>query len=233
MLATQESFPAVREYQAKRFRVVAGLFGINLEEGGLADGTRLLTWLAERRENLNVHNPYGGVILGTPPLPDREVFLRHRTSLRRRAASMRRLYDQMGAELLEAAFPEAAAICVSADRLKQFGLTSRPPNANEECLKYMEEHGEDVTDEIEVDDDVPRERTDALLRAEEENLLRLRCLSEAKNIVRQRAVGLGLVLESEADRAIYEMDVETFLEVAEGFPDLSRVDFKPLTALEK
>lgn len=225
MLATRESFPAVKEYHAKRFRVVAGLFDIDLETRDLASPTGLLAWLAGRRENLDAHNPYAGWILGQPPSPDRDIFHKHRGSLLRQAACLRRLYDQMGAELLAAAFPKAAGLGVSTERLRQFGLADIPPNANQECLDYMEKQ---AGKEIAVEDGVPQERTDSLLRAEEEHLLQLRSLADAKNRVRRRAIERGLATEADADQAIYELEVAAFVEIADGFPALSRVDFKPL-----
>lgn len=50
----------------------------------------------------------------------------------------------------------------------------------------------------------------------------------AKSVIIERALAAGIGTPETLSRIIYDMSVPDFRELTEGFPKLSRVDFKPL-----
>ena len=65
------------------------------------------------------------------------------------------------------------------------------------------------------------------LKRREENLERARRKTGVeKTAVIARALAAGIGIPETVSQIIYEMGVEEFLKLTEGFPALSRVDFK-------
>jgi hypothetical protein len=221
MLDTRKMFPTVRDYYEKRYRILSGLF-----EAHLAD-TLGLDELASRYTRASSIDPCEGVILGSNGIDRLSGYISSMRELRRHAADMRRIYARLGVEWLIEHCPGIEERRVHVSRLKEFGIIPKPPNAVDECFKAMEM---DAGEEEPVNDDVPAFVSAELMRGEEE-IERVRQANKlAIPIVIERALAAGFGTPETIFQAIYDMNVQDFLKLADGFPKLSRVDFKPQAA---
>lgn len=218
MIDTLESFPAIRDYHEKRYRILCGLFEVNLAD------TNGLHQLATQYTRASSIDPCDGVVLGSNGVDRLSGYISSMRELRRCAAAMRRIYARLGVEWLIENCPGIERRRVHVSRLKEFGIIPKPPSAMDELLKAMEmDSGEDEP----VDDDVPQSVCDVLMRREEEIERAKQANKLAIPIVIERAVAAGFGTPETVPQAIYDMKVRDFLKLADGFPKLSRVDFKP------
>jgi len=216
MLTSRELYPAIRDYHEKRYRILSGLFDFDPQENsGLAD-------LADCYTRASFYNPCGGVFLGSNGVDRLSGFTTGMRELRRHAANMRRIYSHLGVEWLIENYPGIEKKRVHVSRLKEFGISPKPPSAVDECIKAME------SDEPEpVDDDVPTSVSDDLKRGEEARERARRETEAAVPVVIKRALAAGIGTPETVFQVICDMNVHDFLKLADGFPKLSRVDFKP------
>lgn len=216
MLASRQMFPAIRDYHEKRCRILSGLFEVDLQRySGLAD-------LADCYTRAAFYNPCGGVLLGSNGVDRLGGFRGAMRQLRRHAADMRRIYASLGVEWLIENYPGIEKKRVHVSRLKEFGVSPKPPSAVDECIKAMESD-----DPKPVDDDVPAPVSDELKRGEEKIERARRETEAAIPIIIERALAAGIGTPETVSQVICDMNVRDFLKLTEGFPKLSRVDFKP------
>jgi hypothetical protein len=78
-----------------------------------------------------------------------------------------------------------------------------------------------------VDDDVPTSVGDGIKRREEARERARRDTESAVPVVIRRALSAGIGTPETVSEIISNMNVRDFLKLADGFPKLSRVDFKP------
>ena len=74
----------------------------------------------------------------------------------------------------------------------------------------------------------PKILTEDELHREKEMQVIYQATQAAKSIIIERALAAGIGTPETLSRIIYDMSVPDFRELTEGFPKLSRVDFKPL-----
>ena len=74
----------------------------------------------------------------------------------------------------------------------------------------------------------PKTLTEDELHREKEMQEIYHATQAAKSIIIKRALAAGIGTPETISRIIYDMSVPDFRELTEGFPKLSRVDFKPL-----
>ena len=217
MLASREMFPAIRDFHAKRCRILTGLFEIQLQE---PDG---LAALAKCYTQAAFYDPCGGVLLGSNGVDRLGRYRASMRQIRRHAADMRRIYARLGVEWLAENYPGIEKKRVHVSRLKEFNLSKPPTKAEEceECIKAME------NDEPEpVDDDVPASVSDDLKRGEEVRERARRETEAAIPIIIERALAAGIGTPETVSQIICDMNVRDFLKITAGFPNLSRVDFQ-------
>lgn len=222
MRATREMVPVIRDYHEKRCRILTELFEVQLLEcSGLTD-------LADCYTRASFYDPCGGVLLGSNGVDRLDCFRASMRELRRHAASMRRIYARLGVEWLIKNYPEIEKKRVHVSRLREFGISPKPPSAVDECIKAMETDADEV--EEPVDDDVPASVSDELKRREEISERARRETQIAIPIIIERALAAGIGTPETIAQIICDMNVQDFLKLSVGFPKLSRVDFKPQAA---
>jgi len=218
MLASREMFPVIRDFHEKRCRILSGLFEIRLQEPHGLDA------LAKCYSKAAFYDPCGGVLMGSNGVECLPCYRGSMRQLRRHAADMRRIYARLGVEWLVEHFPGIEKRRVHVSRLKEFAITKAPSKAEEceECIKAME------SDEPEsVDDDVPSSVSDDLKRGEEVRERARRETNASIPVIIERALASGIGTSETVSSLIYNMNVQDFLKLADGYPKLSRVDFKP------
>lgn len=222
MLATRDHFPSSRDHHAKRCRILTGLFGVRLQEPHGLDA------LAKCYTEASFYDPCGGVLMGSNGVERLPGYRASMRQIRRHAADMRRIYARLGAEWLAEHYPGIEKKRVHVSRLKEFAI-SKPPTKAQECEEFFKalESDEDTDEPEPADDDVPKAVSDGLKRSEEAWERARREIAAAILAVTERALAAGIGTPETVAALIYDMDVQDFLKLADGFPKLSRVDFKP------
>lgn len=214
MLATRDHFPLSRDYHEKRCRILTGLFEIQLQE---PDG---LAALAKCYTQAGFYDPCGGVLLGSSWVDRLGGYRASMRQLRRHAAAMRQIYTRLGVEWLVEHYPGIEKKRVHTSRLKEFAISKCPSKA-EECEEWINAMENDDP----VDDDVPSSVSDDLKRGEELREQARREIEGAIPIIIDRALAAGIGTPETVSGLIYNMSVQDFKKLTDGFPKLSRVDF--------
>jgi hypothetical protein len=234
--ANEEALPKTQGYYEKRWRLIAGLFGIPFDLGsdhGLyKEGAfRLLEALLDCRRRATRLVPDPIMERGQWPILDQENYFAYQRSLSKKEKAIQHEYDQMGGDLFEAIFPVIGEKHVSMSRLFELGLPPNPPDPQQEECDWIQEHWDDVGLEEptaeKAKDEISQKEIDFLKLAEEEHLRAERKISNQMNQIRLQVMGLGLATIENVDEVIYNMPVKQYLDLAGDFPKLSRVHFQP------
>ncbi len=214
-VAPESGFPVIGSYHETRYRLLCGLFDIDLN--------RDLGWstLAESYNQAARYNPSAGIILGTDGINNLPGFPHALRALRRHAVAMRRIYACLAVERLLKEYPHLGSYRVSARRLAQLTALGKAPDATEECIKLLESD-----EEMPIEDDVPTGTMDELKRGEENRLRAEQQRRKEEETVITRALAAGIGTPETIRQCLYDMEVKTFLQLAEGCANVSRVDFK-------
>jgi|GEM_PF-2951383 len=244
MLATQYRSPRVRDYHAMKYRLLTGLFDANLH---IADEQHIqnVTWidpnaLAGRSiaelENLAKCYSYESYYHPTSWGDHRELWLEQlpgtRESLRqirRLSARMRQAYASMAIELLELLYPGIGSRRIHIGRLAELGLPDKLPKNGWDYRILDDGDDEESSEERrkKIYDDLSPEML-GWMKEQEENIEKARRKTAIeKAVIIERAITADIGTAETVPGIIYEMEVTEFLKLTEGFPGLSRVDFKP------
>jgi hypothetical protein len=215
-VAPESGFPVIGSYHETRYRLLCGLFDMDLN--------RDLGWstLAESYNQAARFNPSAGIILGTDGINNLPGFPRALRALRRHAVAMRRIYAGLAVDRLLKEYPHLGSYRVSARRLARLTALGKAPDVTDECIKFL-----DSDEEPPIEDDVPTGTMDELKRAEENRFRAEQHRQKEEDTVIARALAAGIGTPETVRHFIYDMDVLDFLRLAEGCTRLSRVDFKP------
>ena len=244
MLATQDRSPRVRDYHAMKYRLLTGLFDANVDTVNMhrlshvkwidpnALAGRSLGELYDLARCYSQESYYHPTCWGD----DRESWLAHlpgtRESLqqiRRLAARKRQVCVLMAIELMELLHPGIDKLRVHVGRLAELGFPAKPPKEGWEYRIRDEEddEGSGRSDLGILIDDLSPEML-RFLKKQEEDIERARCQTAIEMaVIIDRAISAGMGSAESLPGIIYEMEVTAFLKLTEGFPNLSRVDFKP------
>lgn len=250
MLATQDSSPRVREYHARKYRLLTGLFDANvhfadeqhiqhvkwIDPNALA--SRSIAELDSLVEGYSAESYYQSTCWGD----HKESWLEHLPStreslrqIRRLAARKRQLYVSMAVEFLELLHPGIEKMRIHVGRLSELGLPDKPPKEgrNDRIRDDADDDRSSITRRWTFDDDLSPEMLGWLKQQEEDIERARRKTAIEREVIIERAITAGLGTAETLPVIIYEMDVTAFLKLTEGFPGLSRVDFKPHQDAEK
>ena len=143
--------------------------------------------------------------------------------LRRLAARKRQVYASMAGELLEILNPGIGSRRIHIGRLAELGLPANPPKDDWDDTSADDE----LPTSESYEDAIPPELLDSFKEREESIERARRQTAIEKEVIIERAIAAGIGTAETLPGLIYEMDVTDFLKLTEGFPGLSRVDFKP------
>lgn len=236
MRSTRDALPETKAYHEKRWRFMVGLFtGSHIISGQKLEDwpSSLLEALTRERiklESCELLSRDPEQMNGGINLTLRE---QHKEALASKVKALREHYELMGGELFVKIFPEIEGMRVLWSRLEELGLPPHPPEPRAEMLAYLESRPESQQEPAKAPitrklrDDITRERLLSLKVTEEVRARKEEALQRDVELLRQRAVKLGLAPLESVDAFIFDMSAQDFLKLAKGFPTLSRVDFRP------
>jgi len=233
MKGTQKALPETKDYYEKQWRLMTGLFGVFHEkaekrmsemwkERNMLDS---LVELRNRAESFDIRDE-------VKFLP--EVMVRQKQELRRRGMALLESYEVIGGSLLVIIFPEIEGVRVLGSRLKELGLPVMPPDATQEMKWHLNEIAASIKEEepahaalSKPQDDITLPRMNAIKISEELKAREEIALERDIELIRQRAIERAVATRETVDAVIYDMPVKPFLDLAKGFPNVSRVHFAP------
>lgn len=236
MKGTQAALAETKAYYEKRWRLMAALFGISYWS---AD-ERIAAWWPEKTmlerlvqlRNQEAIFDFPALVRGDMEEKGKKplVYLRHREELHRSRASLLRIHETMGGELFEQIFPQILGVRVLWSRLEELGLPALPPDPHQEMIAFI-----DAIDRPErtrpgsvpINDDLNAEYIEMLKISEEVQARGELSLQRDVELIRQKAIERGLATAEFVDALIFDMPVQQFLDLAKGFPKVSRVHFRP------
>lgn len=238
MKGTKAALPETKAYHEKRWRFMAGLFGINYRalDQMVRDcdyGTGLLEGLIRERNKLEYSDLLSVDADGAWDKKEQELYDHHKNALAEKVDDLRGYYAQIGGELFVRLFPEIEGFRVLRTRLEELGLPSTPPEPRAEMMELLESRPVEKREtkppqQIQkLKDDITRDRIIYLKVSEEVRTRRMESRALDVDMLRQRALNWGLAPAESVDAFIFDMPVQHFLKLAKGFPTLSRVDFRP------
>jgi hypothetical protein len=233
MKGAQKALPETKDYYEKQWRLMTGLFGVFHEKAEkriseMWKARNLLERLVEQRNKAESFDIRDEVKF----LP--EVMVRQREELHRRGMALLEIYEQMGGSLFVKIFPEIEEVRVLRSRLQELGLPLLPPDATEEMKGHLDEIKASIKEEkpahaalSKPQDDIPLPRMNAIKISEELKAREEIALERDIELIRQRAIERAVATRETVDAVIYDMPVKPFLDLAKGFPKISRVHFAP------
>ena len=236
MRSTRDALPETKAYYKKRWRFMAGLFTGNykVSEQKLRDcAYGLLESLVRERIKIESCELLSADSKRMDSGISQTLRDQHQEALASKVKALREHYELMGGELFVKIFPEIEGMRVLWGRLEELGLPAHPPEPRTEMLAFLESRPESQQEPAKAPitrklrDDITRERLLSLKVTEEVRARKEEVLKHDMELLRQRAVGLGLAPLESVDAFIFDMSAQNFLKLAKGFPTLSRVDFRP------
>jgi hypothetical protein len=237
MKGTEDALPETKAYYEKRWRFIAGLFGIDHRapkrmHDDWSAGARLLEGLTRERNKLEYCELLPNHVSRLNGQIDEALYDQHKDALASKVEALREHYDLMGGEVLVKLFSEIEGVRVLRSRLQELGLPSHPPDPDGEMRAYKESRKEQREDpkvplrSQKFEDDVTFERLFSLKVSEEVEERGRESLRQDVELIRQKAVDLGLAPVESVDAFISDMSAKDFLKLSKGFPKVSRVDFQ-------
>jgi len=238
MRGTKEALPETKAYHEKRWRFMAGLFGINYRAPDrmvrdCESGTGLLEGLIRERNKLEYSDLLSVHDDRAWGKKEQELYDHYKNALAEKVDDLRGYYAQIGGELFVRLFPEIEGFRVLRTRLEELGLPSTPPEPRAEMMELLESRPVEKRETMpplqiqKLKDDITRDRIISLKVSEEVHARGAESHAQDVDMLRQRALDWGLASAESVDSFIFEMPVQDFLKLAKGFPTLSRIDFRP------
>ena len=237
MRSTRDALPQTKEYYKKRWRFMAGLFTGNykISDRKLRDwGSGLLEALIRERIKIESCELLSADSKRMDSGISQTLRDQHQEALASKVKALREHYELMGGQLFVKIFPEIEGMRVLWSRLEELGLPAHPPEPRTEMIAYLKSQPEEkekpakprITKQKD-DDDITFDRMFSVKVSEEVRTRKEEALKRDIELLRQRAVDLGLAPLESVDAFIFDMSAQDFLKLAKGFPTLSRVDFRP------
>ncbi len=238
MFGSQEALPDTKAYHEKRWRFMAGLFGVDHREPGHREqdclaGAALLKSLIRERNKLEFCTLLSPNHSGMSAQMDQALYDHHKEALVAKVIALREHYDLLGGELFVKLFPQIEEVRVLRSRLEELGLPSRPPEPQGEMSTFLKskmvekEEQKGSRQHHEMEDDITFDRLFSIKVSEEVEARGRESLKRDVELIRQKAIDLGLADAGSVDAFIFDMPVNDFLKLSKGFPKVSRVDFRP------
>lgn len=237
MRSTRDALPETKAYHEKRWSFMAGLFtGNHIISEQKLEGwpSSLLEELIRERTKLEHCE-----LLSRDPVRmnggiNQTLRDQHQEALSSKVEALRAHFELMGGELFVKIFPEIEGMRVLWSRLEELGLPPHPPEPRVEMIAFLKSQPEEkerpakprITKQKD-DDAITFDRMFSVKVSEEVRARKEEGLKRDMELLRQRAVDLGLAALESVDAFIYDMSAQDFLKLAKGFPTLSRVDFRP------